>query len=399
MTDSVSTLRKQLVQLRELHAAGVISNENFESARVPLERRIVDELLTPAELNGAASISTGHDAPRKVLRAGKTPFILAGVVLAIAAAGYFWKGTPSQLVAAPSTSMAAVGEEAASPHSTNSDQIAAMADKLAAKMESNPNDAEGWAMLARSYSVLGRYKDAEVAYRKATGLRQDDAALWTDFADALAMNQGGRLQGEPIKLVRKALQLDPNHIKALSLAGTYAFDQKLYPDAVKYWDQVVQKGNADDPIVKQSASALGEARSLAGLPVKAEVASAISTPATSPLGMSVGGVIKLHPQLEKLVSPSDTVFVFARSSDPAQRMPLAILKKQVKDLPLRFTLDDSLAMSPANTISSSKTVVVGARISKSGNAVPQAGDFAVQSASVSLGTKDLALEIRDAVKP
>lgn len=398
MTESVSTLKKQLLQLRELHAAGVISADQFDAARAPLERRIVDELLLPiAEEQTAVSAAPGTSEGPTFK--GKMPLVLAGVVLLIAAAGYAWKGTPAQLMAAPVASSAAAFGDSASPHSTSSDQIAAMADKLAARMESNPDDAEGWAMLARSYSVLGRYKDAEGAYRKATGLRQDDAALWTDYADALAMNQGGRLQGEPIALVRKALKLDASHVKALSLAGTYAYDQKQYAEAVKYWEQVVQKGNADDPIVKQSASALEEARGLAGMPAKPAVPSPAGSSSSVSAGALVSGLVKLDPQIAKLVSPTDTVFVFARSADPAQRMPLAILKKQVQDLPLRFTLDDSLAMQPGNALSSQKTVVVSARISKSGNAMPQAGDYAVQSKVVSLGATDVALEIRELVKP
>ncbi|MDT7517045.1 c-type cytochrome biogenesis protein CcmI/CycH [Rhodoferax mekongensis] len=398
MTESVPTLKKQLLQLRELHVAGVISTDQFDAARAPLERRIVDELLlSTAEEQTAVSAAPG--TPEGPTFKGKMPLVLAGVVLLIAAAGYAWKGTPAQLMAAPVASNAANAGDPASPHSTSSDQIAAMADKLAARMESNPDDAEGWAMLARSYSVLGRYKDAEGAYRKATGLRQDDAALWTDYADALAMNQGGRLQGEPIALVRKALKLDASHVKALSLAGTYAYDQKQYAEAVKYWEQVVQKGNADDPIVKQSASALEEARGLAGMPAKPVVPSPADSSSSVSAGASVSGLVKLDPQIAKLVSPTDTVFVFARSADPAQRMPLAILKKQVQDLPLRFTLDDSLAMQPGNALSSQKTVVVSARISKSGNAMPQAGDYAVQSKVVSLGAADVALEIRELVKP
>lgn len=398
MTESVFTLKKQLLQLRELHAAGVISVDQFDAARAPLERRIVDELLLPtAEEQTAVSAAPGTSEGPTFK--GKMPLVLAGVALLIAAAGYAWKGTPAQLIAAPVASSAAASGDSASPHSTSSDQIAAMADKLAARMESNPDDAEGWAMLARSYSVLGRYKDAEGAYRKATGLRQDDAALWTDYADALAMNQGGRLQGEPIALVRKALKLDASHVKALSLAGTYAYDQKQYAEAVKYWEQVVQKGNVDDPIVKQSASALEEARSLAGMPTKPAVPSPAGSSSSVSAGASVSGLVKLDPQIAKLVSPTDTVFVFARSTDPAQRMPLAILKKQVQDLPLRFTLDDSLAMSSGNALSSQKAVVVSARISKSGNAMPQSGDYAVQSKVVSLGATDVALEIRELVKP
>jgi cytochrome c-type biogenesis protein CcmH len=102
--------------------------------------------------------------------------------------------------------------------------------------------------------------------------------------------------------------------------------------------------------------------------------------------------------MAKQAKPEDTVFVFARPAEGA-RMPLAILRKQVKDLPLQFTLDDSMAMSPANALSGASKVVVGARVSKSGNAMPQPGDLSGQSAPVSVGASGLQIEIREAVKP
>ena len=395
MTETISNLKKQLAQLRELHAAGVIPTEQYEAARAPLERRIVDDLLSPAAapLQSSAIAGTGSAQGRNL----KTPLLLAGLVVVVAAGGYAWKGAPTQWGAATPAGLAAQPAGTASPHSTNAEQIAAMTDKLAARMQTSPEDAEGWAMLARSYSVIGKYKDAEAAYRKATALRKDDAALWTDFADALAMNQGGKLVGEPMQLVEKALKLDPANAKALSLSGTYAFGQKRYAEAVTLWERVVQTGDPEDPVVKQSSSSLAEARELAGLPAKTGTAQRLS--AAAPSAATVSGLVRLSPALAQRVSPTDTVFVFARSADPAQRMPLAILRKQAKDLPFEFTLDDSLAMSPGNTLSSHKVLVVGARVSKSGNAMPQAGDFAALSKELPLGAKNVSLDIADEVKP
>lgn len=399
MTTATLNLLHQLTQLRELHASGVLPPAQYESARAPLERRIIDDLLDGVVMPPSAVSATDPKPPKG--RLGKAPVALAGLVIALAVGGYAWKGMPSQLGSAAAGAMpAATADGGASPHATNAEQIAAMADKLALRMQSQPDDAEGWAMLARSYSVLGRYQDAEQAYRKATKLRADDAALWTDFADALAMNQGGKLAGEPMQLIEKALKLDPAHAKALSLSGTYAFSQKRYAEAAKLWQKVVDIGNPEDPVVKQSASSLTEARELAGLPAQAQAATPVkNTGGAAAAGATVSGVVRLSAKLEKLTSPTDTVFIFARSADPAQRMPLAIVRKQVRDLPYTFTLDDSLAMSAANPLSSSPKVLVGARISKSGNAVPQAGDFSVLSPELALGTHSLVLEIQDAAKP
>jgi len=389
MTETIPHLVKQLTQLRELHAAGVLPATQYDSARSPLERSIIDQLLSNSAAPSSPSVNPAPTAAR--LGKSKTSWLLLGLVVVLAAAGYAWKGTPSQLGASTVAGGQMPAREGATPHSTNTEQIAAMADKLALRMQASPEDAEGWAMLARSYSVLGRYKEAEAAYRKATALRADDSALWSDFADALAMNQGGKLAGEPIQLIDKALKLDPGNVKALALSGTYAFGQKRYADAVKSWQQVVQTGNPEDPVVKQTASSLSEARELAGVATPAPSAPAASA--------TVSGTVRLSPALQKLVSPGDTVFVFARSADASQRMPLAILRKQVKDLPYVFTLDDSLAMSPGNTLSAHKKVWVGARVSKSGNAMPQAGDFSVQSGELALGSKNVILEISELVKP
>jgi cytochrome c-type biogenesis protein CcmH len=263
-------------------------------------------------------------------------------------------------------------------------------------MQEQPNDAEGWSMLARSYSVLGRHPEALAAYEKAVALRKDDPSLLADYADSLAVKNNRNLEGEPMKLVERALKLDPKHLKALSLAGSYAFARKDYLGAIKHWEKVVAIGPADNAFVQQFGPAIAEARDLAGLPPVAKPLD--STPPTALAGRTVSGRVTLSAALAKQAQPDDTVFVFARPA-PGAGMPLAILRKQVKDLPLDFTLDDSMAMSPANALSSSSKVVVSARISKSGNAMPQPGDLSGQTAEVNVGASGLRIEIKDVVKP
>jgi len=280
-------------------------------------------------------------------------------------------------------------------HATDSEQIAAMTEKLAARMKEQPDDAEGWAMLARSYSVLGKHPEALKAYEKAVGLRKDDATLLADYADSLAVKNNRALDGEPMKQVERALKLDPRNLKALSLAGTHAFNKKDYAGAVRNWEKVVQFGAADNTLVQQIQPGLAEARSLAGLPA---VPSLDPGKDAVPAGATVSGTVTLAPELRKLAQPEDTVFVFARAA-AGSKMPLAILRKQVKDLPLQFTLDDSMAMTPANAISGVPQVIVGARVSKSGNAMPQPGDLSGQTGAIKVGATGLKLEIKETVKP
>jgi cytochrome c-type biogenesis protein CcmH len=397
----ITAAKQQLQQLAEFHASGALSREAYDEGRTQLERRILDWVLRDAsegEAVGAPSAKPLAGPSRRLLT------MLAGVVVLVAAAGYGWtvyssSGAAGTVASGLEGGGATAGDGAGvgKPHATNFDQIAAMTEKLAVKLQDKPQDAEGWAMLARSYSVLGRNPEAIKAYEKAVALRADDAVLLADFADALAIKNNRSLAGEPMKLVERALKIDPRNLKALSLAGTHAFEKKDYAGAVKFWDQVVQFGAADNSFVEQVQPSLAEARQLAGLPPAAKVA-APAKPTADSAGQTVSGIVSLAPALSREAKPEDTVFIFARAAE-GSRMPLAILRKQVKDLPIQFTLDDSMAMSPATKLSQAGRITVGARISKSGNAMPEPGDLAGQSSVVAVGSKGLSIEIREAFKP
>jgi cytochrome c-type biogenesis protein CcmH len=425
MDQDLPALRRQLVQLKELHESGVLSATQYDESRMLLERRIVDLVMSgaadapapaahPAAVTSAAApASTVLSAAEAASPSRKLLAALAVVVVVVAAAGYFWMGSPSQIVSGPAGA-AAGPEGAAAPHATSSEQIAAMVEKLAERMKEKPDDAEGWAMLARSYSVLGRHPEALVTYEKAIKLRGDDAQLLADYADSLAVKNDRKLAGEPMKWVDKALKLDPKNVKALALAGTHAFDKKDFAGAVKFWETAVEIGPADSGYVQQIKGGLAEARQLAGLPPKedkpavtaqAPGGAGAAPPAPSALvsAKAVSGNVTLSPAMAKLAGPDDTVFIFARAAEGA-RMPLAILRKQVKDLPVQFTLDDSLAMSPAAKISGAASVIVGARISKTGEALPKAGDLSGQAGpacpdrSPALGSTGVKIEISEQVK-
>jgi len=168
---------------------------------------------------------------------------------------------------------------------------------------------------------------------------------------------------------------------------------------VKIWEKLVQIGPRGNVFAVQVEPAIAEARNLAGMPPASKPAGAASSASVGAIGKgTVSGTVSLSPGLASKVQPDDTVFIFARAAQ-GSRMPLAILRKQVKDLPYVFRLDDSMAMSPANALSGAEKIVVGARVSKSGNAVPQAGDYAGLSKPVSVGAVDVKLEIADEVKP
>ena len=410
MSQDLSTLRRQLVQLQELHATGVLSEEQYATARTGLERRVVELVLAGATDVGAttaATAATPEPSEPPAPKPSRRLLVSLGVgVLVLAAAGYAWMGSPGlwstgPSEAAPAMAGGAPGQAAAdgqkAPHSTSQEQIADMADKLAQRMQNTPEDAEGWAMLARSYSVLGRHPEALVAYEKAVKLRKDDPNLLADYADSLAVKNGRNLDGEPMKWVEAALKIDPKTPKALALAGTHAFDRKDYAGAVRYWELLVATAPADSSFVQQVRSGLEEARQLGGLPAKTAEAPAAGSPMALP-GASVSGTVSLSPALAKQAAAEDTVFIYARAAEGGMRMPLAIQRHQVKDLPVSFTLDDSSSMSPAARLSGVKQVIVSARVSKTGQAMPTPGDLTGQTAAVDVGASGLKIEINEVVK-
>lgn len=384
-TGDSADLRQQLDQLRSLHKSGVLGKAQYDEARAGLERRIAGSAGT-----GPAAAAPGAPRGSKGLLLG-----LSGFVCAVAAASYLWLGTPRALDPDWVARQAAAGADGG--HSITAAQIEAMTQKLEARLKDQPDDADGWAMLGRTYAALGRHEQAAPAFKRAMALRPDDAAVIADYADALAMVNGRNLEGEPSRLIERALKVDPNNLKALSLAGTVAFYRKDYAGALRHWEKMAQIA-PNSEWVQQIQGGIDEARKLMGGPAVAAAQPATPARPSATAGNSVSGTVTLAAALAGKVSPDDTVFVFARPAD-GPRMPLAMIRKQVRDLPLTFKLDDSMAMSEAARLSSVERVVVGARISKRGDATAQPGDLQGLSAPVSPGATGLKLEISEVVNP
>jgi cytochrome c-type biogenesis protein CcmH len=242
-------------------------------------------------------------------------------------------------------------------------------------------------MLARTYTALQQFDKALPAYEKVTRLVPDDANLLADYADILAMSQGRSLQGKPMELIQRALKIDPAHQKSLALAGTFEFDKGNYPAAIDYWGRLMRTVPDGSPQAQSIQAGIDEAKvRMGGKPV----ATAPAQPAVAQAG--VAGTIALSDKLKGKAAPTDTVFVFARAAQ-GPKMPLAIVKIQVSDLPYTFKLDDSMAMSPNMKLSGYAEVVVGARISKSGTATPQTGDLQGLSAPVKSSAQSVKVVI------
>ncbi len=396
-------LKAQLAQLDALIAEGVITGDSAKQSRADLELQIL-KLVTGQAQTTATPVAAETAEPKA--RAPRRLVLAVSVfVLAFGLAGYAFMGNRAGWHVSPGERGAA-GELAAASPAEQQAQVQAMVAQLEARLKTQPDDAEGWLMMARSYGVMGRYADAVKAYQRLVALKPQDAQAVADLADATAMANGQTLEGEPERLILQALKLDPRNVKALALAGTAAFNHNDFKMAVTYWEQAMAVTGPSSSYGQQLAGALDEARQRAGLPTAAAAmgAAPAATPAPAPAdtastatsAASIRGRVTLRAGLKDKVGPEDTVFIFARAPS-GSRMPLAILKKKVSDLPLDFTLDDSLAMSPAARLSSAQQVIVGARISRTGNAMPSAGDLQALSAPVAVNAKGVALEIGDPV--
>jgi cytochrome c-type biogenesis protein CcmH len=386
---TVSVYRDEMEELDRDLENGVISADQHRIAREELERRLLEDMSAEQGAAAAPPAASGRHAGMVVALA--VPLLAVGL--------YLHLGNPEAITMAGQAPAHAAGHGGAG--GMTAEQIQGMIQALAARLEQNPNDAEGWAMLARSYTATGRYQEASRAYGKLNELVPDNPEILADYADVLAMAQGRKLAGAPVNLIQQALKADPGHPKSLALAGSAAFEAKDYAQAVVYWKRLQELLQPGSESYRSVAAGIAEARALAGgaSPQAAQAAAGSAAGAAPEAKVSgkVSGKVSLAPSLRSKVGPGDTLFIFAR---PAQgtKMPIAIARLEAGALPASFTLDDSSAMNPSMKMSGFQEVVVGARVSKSGNAIPQSGDLEGFSPPIKVGSSNIQVVI-DKVVP
>lgn len=394
---NASIYRDQFADLDADLARGAISEPQYREARDELERRLLDE-------GRATGVSATSPA-----RSGTTAAVVLAVAVPVFAGLLYW-----QLGAPEAFDPMATATAPDASHQLTPEQVGEMVSRLAQRLEKEPDNIDGWMILARTYYTMSKFPEAASAYQRLTRLVPDEPDLLTDYADALAMSHGRDLSGKPSELVQQALKINPTHWKALAMAGTAAFDRKDYKAAVEYWEKLRASQPPDSPIAKSISASIDEARKLDGLPAGAAVAAAAKKAPAEPRvaaaptasagksaptasGGTVGGTVNLSDAVKAKVGPTDTVFIFARHAE-GSRMPLALTQVKVSELPAKFTLDDTMAMSPDMKLSAAPSVVVGARVSKSGRPMPSSGDLEGISKPVALGTRDVTVTI-DRVLP
>ena len=381
--------RQQFDEIEQDKLNGVLDGEQYQIAKTELERRMLDEI-------GSSGVVSLHTQPDRRLA------LILSILIPLLAFWLYVKIGKPEVLLNPVSDAPVIADVATLEHKAMSGDIEPLLVALKDKLEKNPGNGEGWALLARSYVELKRHADAVNAYEMATKIITDDPQLYADYADALAVVNGGKLAGAPDELVNKALKLDPHHQKALMLSATAAFDRQDYKQAISLWERLQQLLPADSEMRPYVQASLNETYAVSGEKPSANKTTELSTENTATqavekLTTGISGTVHIAPALVSQLDSSATLFVFARATQGSP-MPVAIARATAKDLPYRFHLDDSSALISNNKLSQASEVVLVARISKSGDAKSQAGDLQGQTKAMKTVGEGVDIEINELVK-
>ena len=374
---NISIAREKLSDLETQLKQGDITQTFFDQARDEIELSLLDDT--------ESQDSTSSELPIQYKR---NIFVLLTAIPFIAFGLYQYWGEPQAITHTNQVSP----EQTTNPHAQQAsgqqaDHAAGSMEealaRLEAKLQDNPDNPNGWYILGRTYMVRKDYAKAAEAFRKLHTLVGDEVEILLGLADALTMSRNGDMRGEPFELAKRALELAPNNPTALWLTGIGHRDNGDYASAISLWKKLLPL-LADNPQSTQEVQTLiSRAESQLGIAGNATptTPSTASPTTSSPLDVtptataaSITVQVKLDPALRETISGNDYVMVFAQRVE-GMKMPLAMYKAQVKDLPMTVTLNDSLALSPMNKLSGEQSVNVIARISKSSQAIKQPGDI------------------------
>ncbi len=365
----------RLAELDRDNANGILNEEDYAAARRELERELLRD-------TGGAQPQSEQTAPAAA--GGRGSALMVALFVPLLSLGlYFGLGerelatgtvqTAGQSQSRPqSSAMAQAGQQGGQA------SIAELVDGLARRLENEPRNVEGWTMLGRSYQLLERYDDALQAFATARDLEPQNPDLLVFYGETLALSRGGNLEGEPARFMSRALAIDPNHPSGLWLKGVAARQQGDRSTALESWQRLRGLLAEDEAAALDAHIADLEAELAGGSAAAAGAAAPAAEPPRATPTAAQAAEIKVKVSLDSDTAAeareSDTVFVFARAA-AGPRMPLAIVRKTVAELPFEVVLDDDMAMTPAFRLSNFDEVVIGARVSRSGNAMPQAGDL------------------------
>lgn len=381
---NLAVYRDQMKDLNAELSSAQLTQEQYLASKLELETRAAEDALAQEE-------RTAMPVPSRRLG-----FTLAAVLPAAAIGLYVWLGDPGALVAVAN----GPNPTAAAAEPTEAD-VLQMIQQIEARALANPTDSEAWEALATANAMMARWPEALKAYEKTYELLPTKPSVLSGYAEALAMTNNLVLAGRPIELVNMALRTDPNNQKGLELAGIHAYQNGQFAQAVEFLDRLQRVMPPETAYAQEILTMRNEAQRLAQTGGKApavgtQTASAPDGQGTAAQLASIAGSVEVATALQARVGGQSTVYLIARAGESGP--PLAAARVAMGPFPLRFKLDDSMAMNPANTLSQHQEVVVVARISASGNPIAQPGDLEGRVTGVAVGSKDVKLVI-DRVLP
>lgn len=413
---NVTVYRDQLAELEKDLENDILTQEQYSQSKQELQQRMLQDI--PDQEEDVVIKKTGKLANIAISTVIVMTLPIAAVYL------YLEIGDTRGLL--PQAQLANVTQMQQHPGSNNDapaghDNFMSVLDNLITRLNNNPEDIEGWFMLARTYAIMKRYDEAASTYARLNQMIPDDPQILSDYADVLAMTNDGSLTGKPSELIAEALNLDPEYPKALALAGTVEYEKKEFSQAAAFWERLLAVIPGESQLAQSVRESIADARSLAdkesGLQ-PAQVADAggkinagedksgnnisdiesqqsvqdVSSSSAESSSLSISGTVAISDAISSSVNPNDTLFIYARA-ETGPKMPLAILRLKASDLPTVFTLTDEMAMTPTMKLSTFPNVVIEARISKSGQAVPSSGDLQGLSNPVKIGDNNVAIMI------
>ena len=412
MNPTIETRRQKLEQLQALRDSGAIGAEADTESRTRLEAELVDVVISgdgraeqDAKMDQATRV--GEQLPSRASR--RLRLGLSMGVLALAAVGYALTGSPGGIVREPTTigaeSAVAVAGSDGGP-SVTAEQVAEIVDRIAQRLKEKPDDPTGWALLARAYSAMGRYTEAVPAFRKALALAGEDASLIADFADVLAAQNSGKLEGEAGRMIERALELEPDNVKALALSGSVAFDRRDYAGALRQWERVERVLPSGNPFLAEVRASIAQARELGGLPADTPANMAVGARACRcrirrhHRGRGEGWHGQRHSEPRRCPgSAGKSKRHRIRAGARRRRTAHAIgCTAQTGQGPAAaFHARRRHVDGTGAKLSDHARVVVSARISKSGDALARPGDLTGRAAAVAPGASGVAVRISEVI--
>ena len=390
---NVSIYQDQISELDNDLRNDILNQEQYNQSKHELQQRMMLDMPEKSSISEKI-INTK--------RSIATPIVLALLIPVSAVSLYLLLGNTKALLPQPPVKqMELVGNNLTS-EGDGHQEISSMVDNLVKRLEEEPDNLEGWKMLGQTYAIMGRFDEAKDIYAKLLAKSPDNPEALVNYADVFAMTQDGSLMGKPVELIHKALSIDPKNPKALALAGTAKFEQGEFMQAAVYWEELLAIIPAESKLAQSVSGSIKQAKALASnnegdvLITKqqsSESAKDLSNKVSSP---TISGVVNISPALLAKISPEDTLYIYARAKS-GPKMPLAIVRLQAKDLPAKFTLKDGMGMNPNMKLTSFPEVIISARVTKSGKAVPASGDLQGFSEVVRIGNQSVKILINKQV--